>query len=111
MRAWLFAIARNRCRTVLAARRDLAVPLVLPDPGAGDLAEDVQRREDVRQLIADVAGLPDDQRAALVLSELGDLPHIEIAREDRMRAGEGEGARVPGARGADRRPRRAPHPL
>jgi RNA polymerase sigma factor (sigma-70 family) len=79
VRAWLFAIARNRCRTMLAARRDAVVPVALPGSGGGDLAEDVERGADLRQLVADVAGLPDDQRAALVLSELGDLRHDEIA--------------------------------
>jgi RNA polymerase sigma factor (sigma-70 family) len=79
VRAWLFAIARNRCRTMLAARRDVALPVALPSPGAADPTEHVRRRADLRQLVADIVDLPDHQRAALVLSELGDLPHTEIA--------------------------------
>ena len=44
-----------------------------------DLSAEVQRRQDLRDLLRDVAALPDDQRAALVLAELGDVSHDEIA--------------------------------
>ena len=79
VRPWLFAIARNRCRTLLAARRDAAVPSDELEPSYDGLAEDVGRRADLRELVADLAGLPEDQRGALVLAELGDLSHPEIA--------------------------------
>ena len=36
-------------------------------------------RDDLRALLADVACLPEDQGAALVLTQLGDLSHAEIA--------------------------------
>ena len=39
----------------------------------------MQRRQDLRDLLADVAALPDEQRAALVLAELGACSHEEIA--------------------------------
>jgi len=80
VRAWLFAIARNRCLTMLAARKNLAVPAErLPESGVDDLAEHVRRRAELRELVADLGELPDDQRAALVLAEIGDLSHPEIA--------------------------------
>ena len=79
VRPWLFAIARNRCRTVLAARREAAVPVDEVEFGFDGLAEDVRRRADLRELVADLGRLPDDQREALVLFELGDLSHTEIA--------------------------------
>jgi len=78
VRAWLFAIARNRCLTLIAARRDAPVPVELPESGSDDLAENVRRRAELRELVTDLRQLPDDQRAALVLSELGDLSHAEI---------------------------------
>jgi RNA polymerase sigma factor (sigma-70 family) len=78
VRAWLFAIARNRCLTMLAARRDAAIPMELPESGYDDLAENVRRRAELRELVGDLRRLPEDQRAALVLSELGDLSHSEI---------------------------------
>ena len=79
VRPWLYAIARNRCRTLLAARRAAAVPIDEHDAAFDGLADDVRRRADLRQLVTDLAQLPDDQREALVLSELGDLTHPEIA--------------------------------
>ena len=41
---------------------------------------DVERRADLRELLSDLARLPDDQRGALVLAELGDFSHPEIAQ-------------------------------
>jgi RNA polymerase sigma factor (sigma-70 family) len=79
MRPWLFAIARNRCRTLLAARRDAALPADDLEPSSDGLADDVQRRSDLRELVGDLGRLPEDQRGALVLFELGDLNHSEIA--------------------------------
>jgi RNA polymerase sigma factor (sigma-70 family) len=78
VRPWLYAIARNRCRTLLAAQRDAAVPVEELEPSCDGLAEDVRRRADLRELVADLARLPDDQRGALVLAELGDFSHAEI---------------------------------
>jgi RNA polymerase sigma factor (sigma-70 family) len=78
LRPWLYAIARNRCLSVLRARRDR--PAELPADAATDhLSAEVQRRHDVRELLEDVAKLPEEQRAALVLAELATMPHAEIA--------------------------------
>jgi RNA polymerase sigma factor (sigma-70 family) len=79
VRPWLFAIARNRCRTMLVARREAAVAVEDHEPGFDGLADDVRRRAELRELVADLGRLPDDQREALVLFELGDLSHAEIA--------------------------------
>jgi RNA polymerase sigma factor (sigma-70 family) len=90
LRPWLYAIARNRCLTVLRSRgRHSHAELV--EPPTEHLATEVERRQDLRSLLGDVARLPDDQRAALVLSELGDMPHDEIAdvlgcRRDKVKA-------------------------
>jgi RNA polymerase sigma factor (sigma-70 family) len=78
LRPWLYTIARNRCLTVLRTRSRQAVG-ELEDPPTEHLATEVERRHDLRALLLDVACLPDEQRAALVLSELGDMPHEEIA--------------------------------
>ena len=78
VRPWLFAIARNRCRTLLAARRP-AVTAEEVEVAFDGLADDVRRRADLRELVADLGRLPEDQRGALVLHELGDLSHSEIA--------------------------------
>jgi RNA polymerase sigma factor (sigma-70 family) len=79
LRPWLYAIARHRCLSVLRARRERPVAEVTL-PGTDRLAAEVSTREDLRAILADVAQLPDDQRAALVLAELGDVSHEEIAR-------------------------------
>ena len=73
-----------------------------PRPAADGPGEQVQLRADLRAVVADVERLPDDQRAALVLAELADLSHEQIARGDRRAGGQGEGADLPGALDADR---------
>ncbi len=78
LKAWLFAIARNRCLTMLRARREHA-DVDDVQPAVEGLAAEVQRREDLRELLVDLQKLPDDQRAALVLSELGAHSHEEVA--------------------------------
>jgi RNA polymerase sigma factor (sigma-70 family) len=80
VKPWLFQVARNRCLSLLRARREHAD---VDDPGfqpaTEGLAESVQRRSDLRELLADLHRLPEEQRAALVLSSLGDLSGDEIA--------------------------------
>jgi RNA polymerase sigma factor (sigma-70 family) len=78
LRPWLYTIARNRCITVLRGRRREAAGAVV-EPSTEHLAAEVDRRSDLRDLLRDVAGLPEEQRAALVLSELGDMGHDDIA--------------------------------
>jgi len=79
LRPWLFVIARNRCISVLRTRRETPAADV-PERASDRLASDVAMRDELRAVFAGVARLPDDQRAALVLSELGDVTHDEIAR-------------------------------
>lgn len=80
LRAWLYTIARNRCLSVIAARRDQValdtVDAVLPSTVG--LAQEVEQRNDLRDLLADMQRLPEDQRAALVLAELEAHSHKEI---------------------------------
>jgi RNA polymerase sigma factor (sigma-70 family) len=80
LKPWLYTIAHNRCVSVLRARRahepaDEAND-GLADPGLADV---VQRRADLRDLLADLHRLPEDQKAALVLFEMGDFSHADIA--------------------------------
>jgi RNA polymerase sigma factor (sigma-70 family) len=83
LKPWLYTIARNRCLTVLRARktRDEAADAEAPSDGTvvEGLTDAVQRRADLRDLVADLHRLPEDQRAAIVLFEMGDQSHAEIA--------------------------------
>src|SRR4051812_39942858 len=76
LKAWLFTIARNRCLSILRGRREQ--PAELDEVPTAGLADEVQQRSDLRDLLDDLRELPVDQRAALVLSELGDLSHAEV---------------------------------
>ena len=84
LRPWLFTIARNRCYTTMRARRER--PLAHDDvagetrSAAPGPAEEAVRREELDETLKDVARLPDAQREALVLFELGDLSHADIAQ-------------------------------
>jgi RNA polymerase sigma factor (sigma-70 family) len=78
LKAWLYTIARNRCLSVLRARRERPSDDIEEVSTVG-LAAEVEQREDLRLLLHDVSELPEDQRAALVLAEVGDVSHDEIA--------------------------------
>src|SRR3954454_761888 len=80
LKAWMYAVARNRCLSMLRSRRQGVALEDVDEPSTDGLAvaAAVEQREDLRGLLGDLAGLPDEQRAALVLTELGDLSHDEI---------------------------------
>jgi RNA polymerase sigma factor (sigma-70 family) len=81
LKPWLFAIARNRCVSLLrAGRHDSSTLGDAPEPATEGLSAEVERRESLRDLLRDIGGLPEDQRAALVLTRLGTLRHDEVAR-------------------------------
>jgi RNA polymerase sigma factor (sigma-70 family) len=72
LKPWLYAIARNRCLSTLRSRRErTALDLDLRTEG---LTEQVERRAELRELLRDLLDLPEDQRAALLLTQAGDLP-------------------------------------
>jgi RNA polymerase sigma factor (sigma-70 family) len=87
---WLYAVARNRCLSMLRARRD-TVALDEGVVATEGLVAEVDGRADLRALVCDVQRLPPDQREALLLFELGDSSHEEIAtilgvRKDKVKA-------------------------
>ena len=77
-RPWLLAIARNRCLSLLRARGPDSVELTDVASTAG-LTEHVARRWELRELLADLRKLPEEQRAALLLSELKGFSHADVA--------------------------------
>jgi RNA polymerase sigma factor (sigma-70 family) len=77
LKPWLFTIARNRCLSILRARREPPSELgELPTSGVG---EQVEERVELRELLADLRELPHEQRAALLLAEISDMSHAQIA--------------------------------
>jgi RNA polymerase sigma factor (sigma-70 family) len=82
LKPWLFTIARNRSVSMLRVRRDVPTgdaALESAAPAGAGLAEAVEERAELRRLLEDVRELPDEQRAALLLTEVGDLSHVEVA--------------------------------
>jgi RNA polymerase sigma factor (sigma-70 family) len=81
VRPWLYRIARNRSLNHL--RRTQAVGVDSMDVHFADngatTADMVHRREEFRQLIADVQELPETQRTALLLREIDALSYEQIA--------------------------------
>jgi RNA polymerase sigma factor (sigma-70 family) len=79
LRAWLFTIAHNESIS-LAARRQ---PPADESPGAGLTAADAStraaERERLRQLVRDLARLPERQRGALLMREMSGLSYEEVA--------------------------------
>ncbi len=87
LRAWLFTIARNRCYSVLRSRPAEPAERLdrRPDESIGDTCFDeltfqVELRQELREVIADVGRLPTDQRSALVLAGLGAYSHEQVAQ-------------------------------
>lgn len=79
LRPWLFRIVRN---TALNDLRDSPPsPEVLAEAlaGGGNPAEELERREELADLIKRLQALPEPQRAAIVMRELEGLGHEEIA--------------------------------
>ena len=81
LRPWLYTIARNRCLSALRAQRaQVSADGLAADVGPFEgMSAQVQLRADLRELVEELQRLPDDQRAALVLFELGDESHAQIA--------------------------------
>ena len=81
LRPWLYTIARNRCLSALRAQRaQVSADGLAADFGPFEgMSAQVQLRADLRELVDELQRLPDDQRAALVLFELGDESHAQIA--------------------------------
>ena len=80
LRAWLYRVAHNRC--IDHVRRPANQPtseLAENVSSLQDPAADVQRRDDLRRLVADVARLPEQQRSALLMREMEGLTYVELA--------------------------------
>src|SRR4051812_45842461 len=80
-RPWLYRIARNRCLNHL--RRPVPVGQdsmdIFERDGGQTTSDTVHKREEFRQIVADVQDLPETQRTALLLREIDALSYDQIA--------------------------------
>jgi RNA polymerase sigma factor (sigma-70 family) len=80
LRAWLYRVAHNRCVDEL--RRPIPpapeVLGILRAPTRDPVLE-AEQRDSLRQLVRDVRQLPEQQRSALLMRELGGMPYTDIA--------------------------------
>jgi|SRR6188472_29951 len=78
LKPWLYRIAHNEAIELIRVRRSTdpidAETLV----GPGGPADEVETRGRLRQLISDIAELPDRQRGALVMREMSGLGYEQI---------------------------------
>jgi RNA polymerase sigma factor (sigma-70 family) len=79
LRAWLFRVAHNEAISLIRKRRPHEDLEQAVDVSSLDVAETVEVRARLRQLVTDLRSLPERQRAALILRELCDLSYEEIA--------------------------------
>ena len=81
VRPWLYRIARNRSLNHLRKAQAIGVDSMdvhLSEHGL-TTADKVHKREEFRQLMADVQDLPETQRTALLLREIDALSYDQIA--------------------------------
>jgi RNA polymerase sigma factor (sigma-70 family) len=80
LRAWLYRVAHNRCIDEL--RRPAPPPpetFELIRPPEHDPIAITERRESLRRLVADVRRLPEQQRSALLMREIGGMSYDDVA--------------------------------
>jgi RNA polymerase sigma factor (sigma-70 family) len=79
LKPWLYRVAHNESIDLLRRRRE-GPPLESVAPAlTPTLSETVERRERLGRLLADLEALPERQRSALVMRELGGLGYGQIA--------------------------------
>ena len=76
LRPWLYRIARNESVELVRGRRDVEPEVEVAAPQ--QLADAVETRQRLRALIDDLRELPERQRSALMMRELGGLGFGEI---------------------------------
>jgi RNA polymerase sigma factor (sigma-70 family) len=81
LRAWLYRIAHNRCIDEIRRPQPIATEAIeeLTATAALDPIARIEQRDALRRLIADVRRLPEQQRSALLMRELGGMPYADVA--------------------------------
>ena len=88
LKPWLFRLTRNCALDELSRVRGGSINVedadtlgLLPAPAASEPAVAFERRAGVRDVLGDLAALPESQRHALVRKEVDGLSHAEVASE------------------------------
>lgn len=79
LKPWLHRIVRNLCLDELRRTRTVALEDEDQLAAGEDVYATLSRRHELRALIDDLADLPEQQRAALLMRELDGLSHDEVA--------------------------------
>jgi RNA polymerase sigma factor (sigma-70 family) len=79
LRPWLFRIVRNTALNELRDHPPSAEVLAEAIAGGASPEEEIERREELADLMRRLQSLPEAQRAAIVMRELEGLGHDEIA--------------------------------
>jgi len=81
VRPWLYRISRNMCLKHLGKRRPATDGGIeeMDIAAAANTVDEVDMREDLRQIVGDVRELPETQRTALLLREIDGLSYEQIA--------------------------------
>src|SRR3954449_1536609 len=80
VRACLYRVAHNRCIDHLRRPIPPAAELFeVSRKPLHDPVEEAQRRDDLRQLVVDVANLPEQQRSALLMREIDGMTYADLA--------------------------------
>src|SRR4051794_32625569 len=77
LKPWLHRVVRNICIDEL--RKERATVEYTDEGASEDVYATLSRRHELRALIEDLADLPEQQRAALLMRELDGLSHDEVA--------------------------------
>jgi RNA polymerase sigma factor (sigma-70 family) len=80
LRPWLYRVAHNRCLDVLRRPAPVLTDDIDLGVASATLGEQVAGRERLRQVVADIQDLPDQQRSALIIRELEGLSYDELAQ-------------------------------
>ena len=83
LRAWLFTIVRNRALDALrrpSRTTDIEPHATVLRDASADPHDRLVRREELGALVSGLRALPERQREALVMHELGGASHAAIAR-------------------------------
>jgi RNA polymerase sigma factor (sigma-70 family) len=79
LRPWLYRIAHNESITLVRRRRQTGLDGELSVPSRFDGEASADLRAQLHELLGDLRELPERQRGALVMRELGGLNYTEIA--------------------------------